>query len=137
MLRRLTLTFEASTKRRIYLRRRKVIGFVFHSAGTILEIDGSEVSDGEIEILPPPCSRSPCQEYIPAESWKPFRAGSIEINETKIRKRKTRVYLTGSRSKTGEGSHLDRLHVTLILFSKINFRKFRSNAKSTSIAGEI
>lgn len=77
-LRRLALTFEAPTKSRIYLRRREVIGFVFHPAGTILEIDGSEVSDGEIEILPPSCSRSPRHEYIPAESRKPFRADRLK-----------------------------------------------------------
>jgi hypothetical protein len=52
-----------SVKHRIHLRSREVIEFVFHSASAILEIDGSEVSDGEIEILPPP--RSPGSPPLP------------------------------------------------------------------------
>lgn len=52
---RLTMTFEVSAKNieSVPPVDGKSSGFVFHSTGTILEIDGSEVSDGEIEILLP------------------------------------------------------------------------------------
>jgi len=81
-------------KHRIHLRSREVIEFVFHSASAILEIDGSEVSDGEIEILPPPRPGSP---PLPGRREDTYTGGiveircreridRIEINETKIPK---------------------------------------------------
>lgn len=113
MLRRPALTFDASTKRRIYLRRWEVIGFVFHSASAILEIDGSDVSDGEIEILPPPSSRSLSGIYT-GGIVETLPSRSIEINETKIRKRKTHAR---TRSKV-EGK------ISLRPITRVNFGRY-------------